>query len=229
MKKNNLIRLLLFIPLQLLYYILFLIFWPVSAFLIICNLLIYRKSIKWLLFTLILCPFVLIPIVSFGNGIFSFINGTAFIMDVGLVRNEYFNLDPKFRCFHKSSGCLIDGTEYFTHAPNNTAILLMYNITGPMKGVYSGPYPSREKVFQLLGNAQILKVDNVEDSAFAIIKNHKRLKLDRKLLHVSEFSKLKYLVYKETCLIIGNESYAKLYDVSNYKKIAVYTNNQKNI
>jgi hypothetical protein len=194
MKKNNLIKLLLFIPLQLLYYVLFLLFWPFSALLVICNLLLYRKSLKWLLFTLLLCPFVLIPILTFNNGIFSYMNGTASIMEAGLVRDEFFNLDPNLRCFHKSSGCLVDGTEYFTHVPNNLAILMMYNILGPMKGIYNGAYPSKEEVFQLIKNAQTLNIKKYNDSYYAIIKNHPRIELSKELAFVSELSKLKYLV-----------------------------------
>ena len=49
---------------------------------------------------------------------------------------------------------MVTGSEWFTHAPNNAAVMLLVQALGPMPGSYRGPYPTREEAFAALRKPQ---------------------------------------------------------------------------
>jgi hypothetical protein len=82
---------------------------------------------------------------SFLSGALAYLNGTAAFMAVGRPGPEFWNLDPDYRVYRQTSGCIVLGTELVTHVPNNVAIVVMTGLLGPMRGTYHGPYPTPEQ------------------------------------------------------------------------------------
>jgi tetratricopeptide (TPR) repeat protein len=104
---------------------------------------------------LLLCsPLVVVPIGSFAWGTWGYLSGGGSLRGFGRPDAEYSNLDPTCRCPRVSSGCVINGSEFLTHNPNNLAIEILTKIFGPMRGAYAGPYPSREEALRTLESAQ---------------------------------------------------------------------------
>ena len=93
---------------------------------------------------------------SFGTGVLGYLDGTAHFKGVGYPGYEYSNLDPDYRVRRRTSGCRVSGIEVLTHLPNNTAVTAMVNVFGPMKGVYRGPYPTRDEAREALRTASTI-------------------------------------------------------------------------
>jgi hypothetical protein len=90
---------------------------------------------------------------SFAEGVAGYLNGTATLRGAGYPGPEYHNLDPEYRVYRRTSGCLVTGTEILTHIPNNVAIALLTKVFGPMRGTFDGPYPSRAEAKTALQGA----------------------------------------------------------------------------
>lgn len=213
-------------------YVAFALFPPLGIVipLLLVGYLLKKSTWKAALVAILLSPPLFIPVIFFSCGIVSYLMGNARIREAGLVKDEFFNLDQEFRCYHTSSGCFTNGSELFTHLPNNIAIIMMYKISGEMKGAYHGVYPDRKVVFKLLRKAKAIQVENGNFEKLTIpeffdvaVKNPEKFKL------VSEQQPLKYLTHKNECLIIGNELYAELYNINKKKCFAVYNNHNPDV
>jgi hypothetical protein len=102
--------------------------------------------------------FALSPIfVSFVRGTIGYASGTAAIWGEGLPGTAYGNVDPQFRCGHATSGCLVSGSEWMTHAPNNAAIVLLTRILGPQPGAYTGPYPTDRQASAAVTSGEVVQ------------------------------------------------------------------------
>jgi hypothetical protein len=100
---------------------------------------------------------------SLMEGASGYLSGTAAIRGVGYPGPEYGNLDPEYRVYRPTSGCLVMGTEILTHVPNNVAIALLTKVFGPMRGTYRGPYPSRDEAGDALrGSRMVVALDVLE-------------------------------------------------------------------
>ena len=49
----------------------------------------------------------------------------------------------------------MDGSEWLRETPNNLAIQILTIIFGPMRGAYTGPYPSREEAIQAVNTSRL--------------------------------------------------------------------------
>jgi len=96
----------------------------------------------------------LVAALSFMEGVTGYLNGTAVLWGVGYPGRDYWNLDPQYRVYRQTSGCMVHGTEILTHVPNNLAITMLTDVFGPMRGTYHGPYPSREEAGETLRGAR---------------------------------------------------------------------------
>jgi hypothetical protein len=182
----------------------------------------FKKSVKLGFIALLVSPFVLIPVFSFSSGMVGYFTGNAHLRYYGLPGAEFFNLHPELRCYKSTSGCIVNGSEIFTQTPNNAAIRMFAGYFGPMKGTYQGPYPLRDEVFQILTSAKSMPFDIGKKEA----KTQKtpipeKILLSEKVIGIKD---LRYSLYRDSCLIIGNRFYAELYDYVTGRKFAVYIN-----
>jgi hypothetical protein len=105
-----------------------------------------RKAWRLLFFS----AWILVPLINFMIGTIGYFSGTATIRAVGYPAPEFFNLEPQYRVWRSSSGCIQYGHEPFTHGPRNAAIYLWTNLLGYQRNVYQGYYPDEHKTQQLL-------------------------------------------------------------------------------
>jgi len=114
---------------------------------------------RFKLYLLFLSPWFLMPLYSFCSGVLDYTRGKATHKSYGLVRGEFYNLDPQFRVWNYSKGCMVNDSEPFTQTPNNIAIKLCTKLFGIQPGVYKGYYPNKQVVFEGLKNAQLVKFE----------------------------------------------------------------------
>ena len=109
---------------------------------------------------------VLVAVFSFMQGVAGYLNGTAYFLGVGYPGFEFGNLDPQYRVHRQTSGCIVLGTEFLTHLPNNAAIVLLTKVLGPMRGTYHGPYPDREEAREVLrGSRDVVALEALQSSS----------------------------------------------------------------
>ena len=113
-----------------------------------------RKAWRLLFFS----AWILVPLINFMIGTIGYFSGTATVRAVGYPAPEFFNLEPQYRVWRSSSGCMRYGHEPFTHGPRNAAIYLWANLFGYQRDVYQGYYPDERETQQLL-NQQGKRVD----------------------------------------------------------------------
>jgi hypothetical protein len=131
-------------------HLLFWAFWPLAVLAVATGVLVsLRASRREGALLILLSPFLVVPIFCFAGGIVGYARGEARLRAAGLPGPEFHNLDRDLRCYRSTSGCLVDGSEAFTHGPNNAAVRLMIRLFGPMLGAYLGPYPTREEAWAL--------------------------------------------------------------------------------
>lgn len=212
-------------------YIAFFLFLPagIAACILSAGVMLKKFSRKAALISFLFCPLFLIPLLSFSTGVFGYMRGTAVIREAGLAGREFFNLDPRLRCYRTTSGCFVDGTEIFTHVPNNIALEMMYSLSGPMRGTYHGPYPGRDEVFEIIRQGK--KIPEAEKSDDRFLEKITLPALPEmspeqpeKLKTVSDFQPLRFAVHNDACVLIGNQMYAELFDRTSGEWFAGYTN-----
>lgn len=120
------------------------IFWAVVFVLLIRH--DRRKACRLLLFS----AWIIVPLINFAAGTIGYFSGTAAVRSVGYPAPGFFNLDPQYRVWHSTSGCVQYGNEPLTHGPRNAAIYLWTNLFGYQRDVYQGYYPDEVKTQQLL-------------------------------------------------------------------------------
>jgi hypothetical protein len=103
---------------------------------------------------LLLLPLVLNPIaISFGLGLREWFLKHPEFEGMGLPGNEFFNLDLASRCYRSTGGCVLHGNEWMTQDPHNAALNTMVKVLGPPRGVYQGPYPTKDEAVELTESA----------------------------------------------------------------------------
>lgn len=129
--------------------------WPIGL-LIAAPLIVYllrRGHRRLALGCLLGSPYVVLAGLSLVVGILSYFAGGAELRTFGMPGREFHNLDPRWRVYRSTSGCVVDGSELFTHEPNNAVVKLLVSVLGPMRGVYTGPYPQPGEVAARLRDA----------------------------------------------------------------------------
>ena len=189
----------------------FFMFWPVSVVISIILVVVAffqkRKRLAWTL--LLSSPIIFIPISSLIGGTLGYFNGSAEIRGHGLWEGERHNLHPVYRCFKRSSGCCVSGSEVFFEAPNNYTIHYLTQWFGPMSGSYQGPYPSKLEAFKILQekgttihSTQLLLGEFEVGSVSVKIP---RESIDDCIwpLNISDRDQLKLVLVENQCLIIS--------------------------
>ncbi|CAL2104217.1 conserved protein of unknown function [Tenacibaculum sp. 190130A14a] len=128
---------------------------PFICWLVFLIVLIVRKShFTWKL--LLFSSWSLLPLLSFVGGIGNYLGGNAHLKGVGYPGFGFSNLDKEYRVYHASSGCIVVGNEFFTHAPNNLAVKLCTKVFGVEKGVYAGFYPTPKEANEIIKTSGVI-------------------------------------------------------------------------
>lgn len=155
--------------------------WPVGAVLAapaIYYLLRRRQRLGVL--CLLLSPYLVLSALSLLLGGVSYFAGTARLRTFGMPSREFSNLDPRWRVYRSTSGCIVDGSEIFTQQPNNAAVKLLVSVLGPMRGAYAGPYPSRQEAAAHLKGAVTVPREPLQSGA--VVLAGERVVLDAETL-----------------------------------------------
>lgn len=92
---------------------------------------------------IVVSAWTVVPVYHFISGSADYFTGSATFKYVGMPDVEFYNLDPTYRAWNSTSGCIMTGLESFTHKPNNLAIKCWSRLLGFQKNVYAGVYPDR--------------------------------------------------------------------------------------
>jgi hypothetical protein len=66
-----------------------------------------------------------------------------------------YNLDPGTRCYYRSGGCVVVGTEAFYTTPHNFALRAMIAFFGNPRNSYPGPFPSKQQAISLTDRVEV--------------------------------------------------------------------------
>lgn len=116
-----------------------------------------RRRYLLIVLCVLLTPFTIFAFEGFAD----YQTGSARLRYMGYPGPEFYNPDPELRCGRSTGGCLVNGTEWLLHEPYNLSVMLMIKLFGPMRGSYTGPYPSREEAVTALDGATALPVDQL--------------------------------------------------------------------
>lgn len=89
----------------------------------------------------------------------------------GLPSAGSFNLDPRTRCYWRSTGCCVDGSEDIWQPATNFGLEIMCQAFGWPPKSYHGPYPTQEEAIKLTSSAEPIRWEDfksglVKTSAF---------------------------------------------------------------
>ncbi|MHA1942679.1 MAG: hypothetical protein ACXACY_28545 [Candidatus Hodarchaeales archaeon] len=131
----------------------------VWAIILFVNLLIKRMFKKVLLFACALAYFV-IPIASSAVTTVSYLNGSATLSYPGALRvsSIWWNLDRDLRCYKSDPGYFGPG-DFLLSFLNNLVVKTLIRTFGPMKGAYTGYYPSSEEAIEILSGETADNID----------------------------------------------------------------------
>jgi hypothetical protein len=202
-----------------------LIIWTICAVILFVR----KTSLKWYL--LIFSGWTVISSYSFIRGTTDYFSGKASIIGVGLPGPEFYNLDPEYRVWHRTSGCIVVGIEIFTHNPRNFATQLCTRAFGYQKGVYTGFYPDEKQTKEIILNKSdtvsftrkdlefYFKFNNVD---YKLVNSWQReiQELDSCSSALVAFEKDELIIFKP--LISGNETVTYLADKKNGEVFARY-------
>ena len=231
---------------------LFVFIWVIILFV----LLMVRRSFQKAMILLFGSSYIVVPVFYVILGTISYFEGTAEIRFVGYPSLESRNLDRETRCYKRSSGCSVTGAEFFTHIPNNLTVRTLARIFGPMKGAYTGYYPTNEESLKMLEGKDAVNFSYPVESEEAlpeplrsIYKNDKKFRWElshcfRKgdpnytwnvnannweIVEVADRITLRFIEIDPHALLFGNIFMRILYDVEKGRTIARYHGDYRNL
>lgn len=144
--------------------------WPIGAVIGVA-LIVYllRQRRRLAIICILLSPYVVLSSLSVALGVLCYFLGTAQLRTFGMPHREFYNLDQRWRVYHSTSGCIVDGSEIFTQEPNNAVVKLLVTVLGPMRGVYTGPYPSKAEALAQLAAASPVSRQSVEGGMASVM------------------------------------------------------------
>lgn len=92
------------------------------------------RSWRAALWSVLLGPFVTVPLLFFAIGAVAYAKGTAVWVDIG--RGSGWTFHHAYRCRRMTTGCFITGWEPFAYPANNLAIQALTGALGYMPGAY---------------------------------------------------------------------------------------------
>lgn len=162
-----------------------------------------KSKLKWVV--LVFSSFVVVPIYWFCSGSIDYFNGRAAFQGVGMMMPGYDNLDEEYRVWYAPSSCLVEGNEFYTHSPNNTAIKFWTKLLGYQKGVFRGKYPTEEEVFFFFEkNSQSVQF-TIDTIGFNTFIGKKQVKLKYQKEYEYEFYKIFLRTNTARIALLNNE------------------------
>lgn len=191
----------------------------------------FRRRRSLALWCLLGSPYVVLSGLSLVLGIISYFAGGAQLRTFGMPAREFYNLDKHWRVYRSTSGCIVDGSEIFTHEPNNAAVKLLVSVLGPMRGAYTGPYPERAEVKAQLPAAVAVPREALQSGTLALAGQTVRLEPQtvaelRRVVPAGELGGIFFGPQSELLLLTGQsehgESNVALIDSRRGRYFAIY-------
>lgn len=101
-----------------------------------------RPVLRWLV---LLSPVVVVPVAGALWGVATYFYGSATYLSTGYFPPQAFHLARSTRLYSRTTGCLVRGHEPSFQEPNNLAITVLARAFGPMRGAYTGAFPSKDE------------------------------------------------------------------------------------
>lgn len=209
---------------------------PISVIAIVVTIykLVIQKS-ELVKYAILFSPFVVLPIVNMGMGIFDYANGKAKIKIVGYPAEEFANIDNEYRVENESLGCSVTGIEYLTAYRYNQVVRFLIKHLGFQKSSYIGLMPSKEeaKVLLLSDKYEIGITELTKDDKINIIHNSQTYQIDlnkqhglvQRTINESELFSKSRMVIVEDCLVSQlNDDWIYLVELKGNRVIAQYRN-----
>ena len=89
----------------------------------------------------------------FLHGMADYAGGAPKLRYMGLPSMEFYNIDPKTRCFRRTGGCLVGGNEWVSNDFHNLGVGVLAAVFGAPSRSYDGPYPTKEEALSAVANA----------------------------------------------------------------------------
>jgi len=105
----------------------------------------------------LLSPFFIL----FSAGAVDYSRGAGRLLTEGLPGPRFYDVDPVYRCQRSNTGCVVTGNEWMTSGSYNLALTTLIRTFGPMKGSYTGPYPTKESCLTALQDAESVDVEEL--------------------------------------------------------------------
>jgi hypothetical protein len=118
--------------------------------------------------------------VWFIHGMVDYARGAPKLRYMGLPSMEFYNIDPKTRCFRRTGGCIVRGNEWVSHDFHNLGVGLLAAACGAPSRSYDGPYPTKEEAMSAVANAP--KLDLAEFVNGRIQVGGSRIELNPKMV-----------------------------------------------
>lgn len=116
-----------------------------SWFYFLGTLVLCAAAVRVRLWLLAAVALVGLPLTSAGVQGARYFRGTATFQTMGLPGITTFNPDRTYRCQWSTGGCLVNGNEWITQDPANLTLRTLVWLFGPMRGSYTGPYPTEDE------------------------------------------------------------------------------------
>lgn len=94
----------------------------------------------------------------FVEGLVDYAKGAPTLRYMGLPAIEFYNIDPKTRCFRRTGGCVVDGDEWVSQGSHNLGVLALATVFGTPSRSYDGPYPTREEALAMVAGSPKLNM-----------------------------------------------------------------------
>jgi hypothetical protein len=105
---------------------------------------------------------------AFCQGVWEYSRGDARLIFIGHPAGSIGRLDRDYRCYRFTWGCIFDGSEWTKIVPHNAAIKLLVFTFGPVRGSYTGPYPTLEEAKRALQAAEPVAIDDFKQNQFSL-------------------------------------------------------------
>jgi hypothetical protein len=104
---------------------------------------------------------------AFAMGVVNYWQGNARLQSGP--RSRFCNPDPELRCPRRSdTSCFLTGFEYMREPTYDVGVRMMTKMFGPMRGTYTGPYPTEMEAQAALQSAEVVATKQVMEDCLTI-------------------------------------------------------------
>lgn len=171
--------------------------------------LLWRRRRRLALVLFALSPIALLSTLSLTLGLVGYFTGHGRLQTFGMPSQEFYNLDREYRCYWSTSGCIVTGIEPFLQTPNNLVLRGLIRGFGPMRGAYTGAYPTREEAQAALQDAAPLTREALQSGELSVAGRSVRLNEYARHETKTMFEgaePLRATLYRGDCLLVGGST-----------------------